>query len=306
MTTLKFPKIAPAIAISSVLALGIAAPAAAETTVNPHSVAVHIEHVGNQRMLSERMAKYFCFARSGIDPMKSVQRLSSAIDTFDTIHVALIEGDDDLEIFAETSPQVKQAWDNVDLMWASTRTYYDKALSGTLVTDQDFDRLNKLTLELDKRVNDMVTQTRAVYATVLGEGGIGEAHLLDLYNRQLMLSQKVAKEVCLVQSGYKPGDEEKELAETIALFENSLAAFQEGFPIGGVPKPPTPAIKDQLAVANEKWQQVRLTASTVASGNAVGLSELAEFVEGTEVFLEEMAEAVHLLAEFEAGTNSGS
>ncbi|MEO0912955.1 MAG: type IV pili methyl-accepting chemotaxis transducer N-terminal domain-containing protein [Pseudomonadota bacterium] len=286
-------------ALAATLNISAPAPAKAELAVSPQTVAARIEQSGNLRMLSEGMAKYFCYARAGQDPVNAVAGLQTDMAMFDQIHLGLVDGDDSLGLFAETSPEVRKAWDNVDLMWSSARVYYDKALSGQIVDERDFDRINGLTLELDKRVNDMVTQVRAVYAKELGEGGIGEALLIDLYDRQLMLAEKIAKEVCLVRVGYKGEEEVRELNESIALFENSLNAFQEGFPIAGIPAPPTEGIKAQLAKAHDEWQKIRLTAVNIASGTAVTLTDYSDFAEGIPVFEKEMIEALHMLEKHE-------
>ncbi|MEL6218090.1 MAG: type IV pili methyl-accepting chemotaxis transducer N-terminal domain-containing protein, partial [Pseudomonadota bacterium] len=142
----------------------------------------------------------------------------------------------------------------------------------------------------------------ASYTSDLGAGGFGSTLLIDLYGRQRMLSQKLSKEVCLVARGFEPNATPAELAKTYELFETSLAAFIEGMPIAGVPKPPSTEIADQLTKANTEWQAVRPTAALVVSGGAASLSDLAVFAEGMDKFLVEMNKAVKLLAAHQASS----
>ena len=269
---------------------------AADIAIDVASVSTRIDLAGRQRMLSERMAKFFCFARSGVDATTNVKNFVDARGLFEATHAGFANGSADMGLFAEADESVKTSWEQVDLMWLSLNGIYNKALGGELVSEKDFDYSMRLTLEVRKRANDMVAQMRSAYAGNMGEGGFGDALLLDLYGRQRMLSQKLSKEVCLVARGHDLDKTQPELRATLELFETSLAAFMEGMPIAGVPKPPSEAIAEQLNKANAEWQPIRLVAATVASGNAVSLSDLKTFAAGADRFLVEMNKAVKMLA----------
>ncbi len=266
----------------------------ADTAVGAHSVAVRIALAGQQRMLSERMAKSLCFARSGVDPMQQVDRLQDAMQAFDAVHRGLVEGNDALELYVETDPSVLEAWENLDILWFSLNAVYSRAIDGAPVSEREFSQVLGLTLEVDKRANDLVAQIRHKYAEKLGSGGLGKAILLDLYDRQRMLSQKLSKEVCLLSRGHKIDETAAEMAETLKLFDTSLRAFLEGMPIAGIPKPPSPAIAEALDRANEIWIGYRPVVSALASGGAASLSDLARVAEETEAFLLEMNTVVKL------------
>ena len=272
---------------------------AADVPVDAKSVSTRIDLAGRQRMLSERMAKFFCFARSGVDAATNVKKFVDSRELFVSTHAGFADGSVEMGLFAEANGSVKASWQQVDLMWLSLNNIYDRALGGELVSEKDFDYSMRLTLEVRKRANDMVAQMRSAYASKLGDGGFGDALLLDLYGRQRMLSQKLSKEVCLVARGHDLDKTQPELQATLELFETSLAAFMEGMPIAGVPKPPSDAIAAQLQKANAEWQPIRLVAATVASGNAVTLTDLQTFAEGADRFLVEMNKAVKMLAAHE-------
>ncbi|MEM9144623.1 MAG: type IV pili methyl-accepting chemotaxis transducer N-terminal domain-containing protein [Pseudomonadota bacterium] len=283
--------------------VGVPALAGGPVEMTPSTIAIRIDLAGRQRMLLERMSKYFCYARSGVDAATSVAKLTKAMDLFDQTHKGFKKGDPSQKIFAEKRDGPKKSWNSVNLMWLPLQGIYNGALAGEFVSEEDFGQSVGLALEARKRANDMVAQLRASYTEDLGDGGFGSALLLDLYGRQRMLSQKLAKEVCLVARGFEPDSMPGELAATFDLFETSLAAFIDGMPIAGVPKPPTPAIASQLSIANTEWQAVRPIGAAVVAGQAVSLRDLALFAVGTDRFLVEMNKAVKLLAAHEGSSS---
>ncbi len=273
---------------------------AQETAVTAQSVAHRIDVAGRQRMLTQRMAKYFCYARSNVNPAESAAILTKAMGLFEATHIALKAGNTDQEIFAETHTIPLAKWEELNSYWNPLKAIYENALGGTLITEEEFARANGLTGEALKRANDLVVANRTAYASFLGDGAAAEALLIDLYGRQRMLSQKLSKEVCLVSAGFNVETAQPELQATLELFDNSLNAFINGMPIAGIPTPPTRGIADQLALAKSEWDAVRDIAVTVAAGNATNLSDLGRFAKGTDAFLTEMNKAVGMLAEYDA------
>ena len=235
---------------------------------------------------------------------ENIEKLNGAIALFDRTLTGMRRGDAEMGLFAEENAEVRKALRQVDVMWSALSSGYEDALSGALVTEDDFAILMDTTLEVRKRANDTVAQLRATYSDHLGDGGFGGALLIDLYGRQRMLSQKLSKEVCLVARGYNLTETVPELQATLKLFEDSLRAFMEGLAVAGVPLPPSQEIADQLALAHAEWEPIRLTAATIASGGAVSLTDLSRFAIGADRFLVEMNKAVKLLEAHQSATGS--
>ena len=277
--------------------------AAQQVDMTAETVAVRIDVAGRQRMLLERMAKYFCFARSNVTPLESAAKLQKAMDLFAQTHRGFRDGDPSQNLFEEASESVARQWDQVDLLWGPLGATYETALAGHIVDEHSFERAMGLTLEVRKRANDLVAEMRGAYASHLGDSGVGDTILIDLYGRQRMLSQKLSKEVCLVARGTDLAENKAELAATLKLFETSLTAFIEGMPIAGIPTPPTAEIAGQLTKAQSVWQPIRYVAATIASGGAVSLTDLEAFAVGTDVFLVEINKAVKMLAAQQSHTS---
>jgi len=66
-----------AVALSCVVSTPVAAQ---EVPVNAATVAIHIDLAGRQRMLAERMASQFCYARSQVDTFESLDELKTSVE----------------------------------------------------------------------------------------------------------------------------------------------------------------------------------------------------------------------------------
>lgn len=299
MKNINFSKsLATVITASTFAVMGLAPmnASAQDVEINAESVAARIDLAGRQRMLAERMASQFCYARSQVDTFDSLDDLKNAVELFDETHVGFKRGDNDALLFAEENPSLLKAWSQVNLLWVPLKGLYEQILAGEFVTEEDYSLAMGLTSEVRTRANDMVARERSVYAEELAGDGFGNALLIDLYGRQRMLSQKLSKEVCLAAGGFELDQTLPELEATLKLFERSLGAFREGLPVAGVPKPPTEEIAAQLARANDEWSKISYVPQTIASGGSLGISDLSLFRNGASVFLVEMNKAVGMLA----------
>lgn len=251
---------------------------------------------GRQRMLAEALAAKLCFAEAGVMPVESRNELYVMWNIFGWYHQGFRKGNRELELGPELNRDVLLAWQMVDSDWRELREIYAPALSQNSVAPSEVERAVVLTGSITDATTNLVAKVRSAYADELGPRGFGSALLLDLYERQRMLGERIAKGVCLVSRGDASDEQLAELTRTIQIFSVSMEAFQNGREDAGVPTPPNAKIARSLADALSHWRPVAAFAYASAVGQQLGAPELTEFAGAMNLFIVSMTAAINDLA----------
>ncbi|NSX54473.1 type IV pili methyl-accepting chemotaxis transducer N-terminal domain-containing protein [Parasulfitobacter algicola] len=270
---------------------------AEDTLVSSETVTTRLDLGGRQRMLTQRMAKAFCFIESGINVEKNREVLKTAENDYRTVHIGMRQGNPDLKLFVERKQIVIQAWNEVDEKWRVLNKIYEGTLDGNIAAQDAASVVANMTPELLNLNNNLVVMMNSAYSDHIG-GGFADAVLIDMYGRQRMLSQKVAKQVCFAHSGHE--EIRAELEETIYIFEASLDAFINGNPNAGIKPAPSPEIKAQLELTKTHWDAVSSVAKSVAAGALPETADVIKFNMTMDSFLFEMNKTVQMLDTFSA------
>jgi hypothetical protein len=115
---------------------------------------------------------------------------------------------------------------------------------------------------------------------------------LNIAGRQRMLSQKMAKELCLVARGIAPEENRAALAGTIELFDASLAALLDGAPDLGIRPPQDETLRATLAEVSELWGRLAPLYRQVAAGGVAGPTQLVTVAVENGALLEALDRAV--------------
>lgn len=273
---------------------------AEEVASTPENVGKRIAIAGRQRMLAEGMAKSVCYAQAGIDTEENLKDLYTMWNLYGWYHRGIYLGNLQLDLFQEKNERIKRVWTSVDEVWANLSRVHNDVLSGTSLSDGEFERMINTTDGMTTLNSNMVAVIGTVYSRELNETGQGSALLIDLYERQRMLAQKLSKEVCLVQIGFQLDDTRASLNETLASFDASIEAFIDGMPSVSVPPAPTSEIRAQLLLAKSHWENVHAMGERVANGGGLSREELSEFRAEMNEFIGEMTIAISKLVKFEA------
>ncbi|MFK7944259.1 MAG: type IV pili methyl-accepting chemotaxis transducer N-terminal domain-containing protein [Paracoccaceae bacterium] len=264
------------------------------------SVGERIVIAGRQRMLAEGMAAKLCYKVSGIQNASAGRDLYTMWNIFGWYHAGLRHGNTQLELSAESNLDVLNAWAQMDLIWGGLKGVYE----GVIDSDTSDRGTLGVAVDLTEAVTDgasqLVATLRGAYSEQLGPQGFGSALLIDLYERQRMLGQKIAKDVCLVSLRDTPATRIAGLEKTLTLFNLSLDAFQNGLSDVGVPPPPTPEIAQLLKKARKDWQPAETWARAAAEGQALSQTELADFADAMDLFISDMTAAINALVAFKA------
>lgn len=248
-----------------------------------------INLAGRQRMLTQYMAKAFCFAMVGVDDDKAqMNQVFTMHGLFDATLVALRKGSVDLQMLPEDDANVLAGLDEVQKLWH----HYDQA-----IMQDKLDAVMELNLVVLDAMNKAVSVIEKKYSAANGVLRPEIASAINISGRQRMLSQRASKEFCLLVAGYRPQENRANLLQTIALFDTSLVALRDGNAAVGLKKAPSPEIAAQIEKGGEAWSYIRDTLERVAKGDKPTTADLELIAQNN---LEVLAEMDELVSMFEA------
>ncbi len=291
-----------ALTIWSIFALPIAGvtqttDGAGAVTLTASEATARIDLAARQRMLIERMAKSVCFAENGTHVWDNELYLQGARVSFEIAHNAISGGDENLGIAAETDRNFREIWRELDLTWRTLNRVYTRFVEQEELTEQDMLNIISLTESAHEQSDEIVIQMRSNYAQFIGAGGLGTTILIDLYSKQKELLQEISKDICMTANGLDADESIVRLNTSLSYFQASIDGFRTGIPTLGIPAPPTERISIQLDRADERWEEIRPLAETVAAGNTLTAQELSALEFGIDEVLREIDRVVFLLVD---------
>ncbi len=293
-----FKGVLVALALSFGAAPSVAAGGEA-TTEAEDAAATRMTIAGRQRMLVEGMASSLCFAHAGIEVEESRRALYVKWNVYSWYHRGIYHGNAHLNLTKEQDNRIVRRWQETNGRWQDLSSVYRQVLAGEAITAERFEAAMALSEEVGNLNNALVVDFRTVYADEISNQGLGAALLLDLYERQRMLAQKISKNVCLIESGYNADVHLADLQETVGIFENSLTAFIEGMPMLGIPPAPTDEIRARLERTREDWAKAQPIVKVVAEGGDIDQDQLALLHHAVEVVTGDMTGAIQELVAYE-------
>ena len=250
---------------------------------------------GRQRMLAEGMAAKLCFKMSGVSDAAASRELYTMWNVFGWYHAGLRNGNPQLDLAAERNLDVLRSWSQMDMVWGGLRGLYEEVLDNGHTDPLTFLTAIDLTGTVTDAATDTVAALRSAYSDQLGPRGFGRALLIDLYERQRMLGQKIAKEVCLLSHGAAAASTVKDLSGTLEIFTLSMGAFETGMEDVGVPPPLSPRIAAGLAEARAEWTPVARFAKAAAAGQPPSKADLARFASAMDRYIAAMTGTINSL-----------
>lgn len=251
-----------------------------------------INIAGKQRMLSQRMARAACLASQGVMVAKQNQIWEEANAAFAKALAGLRSGDEDLMIRTEAHPQVLEALSSVDRVWPGYAASLDRARGDVASLPEVAMR----SLSVLKAANDVVV---ALEGSTDGTGVSQElARLINVAGRQRMLTQRAAKEYCLIAAGIEPEMQREALAATVALFDRSLEGLRRGDDEMGLLAAPDEVIEMQLEYVADLWTPLRAQFQKAIDGLPPSPTGLGMVAANIDSVLSAANEAVWLYENF--------
>ena len=248
-----------AVVVLTLVQSGYAIPALAE----PDEAAITVRRVdiaGRQRMLSQRMAKAACFVANGVDAEAQQSTLRNALS-----HDALVSGDAILGLTPETNPELLDGLSVVGDDWSNFSRLVMLAIREGYVSESALVRIDETGLVLLGAMNKTVGKIANAYAANLPSMPLVLSITIDIAGLQRMLTQRAAKEFCLIDAGIDVEANRGRLVETTSLFTVTHGALVNGI-TGMVMAAPNDQIRNKLEQVSMAWEGPKEVLEAAASG----------------------------------------
>lgn len=284
--------------IAAVLPMVLAGSVAANQTATVSidvGASERVNYSGKLRMLSQRVVATGCNYVAGVDPDASGAAMEAAMEEFGAIVNALEFGDPDLGIIGAEGrlktrvriAMLRERWLPVILRLSTLEDDPDHAIRVAMVAQDSGPLLDMAKL----LVSDLTSQYADPNEMILAFG-----IMIDIAGRQRMLTQRMSKNICLINSDLTSEQARGELAATAQLFDTSLTALRAGMPEAGISQPPTAEIEAGLDVVHGNWMALKPQVERALAGDRMTAGERAEVFHAMNEMTANMNKVVGLYA----------
>ena len=265
-------------ALALVTAFAFSGPAAAQVFDGSKA---RVNLANKLRTLTQQVGSASCRINAGIGVEMAQAELAKAQSEFNTILNGLENGSMALGI---PSPErygvVKRSLATVKETWSPMNQAASSLVGGGGSTGAPAQLIADANLPLLEATKILASDVSGKYSNP-NELTQADAMALNIAGRQLMLSQRITKEVCGIVSGASVLGTADDLGATLDMYDISLRALRQGMVEAGVNPPPTEAVSRELDIIDGEWQNALPTLSAIRGGlvpsndNVVNLASMS-------------------------------
>ncbi len=224
-----------------------------------------IDFSGKLRMLSQRIPAAACNLASGIDTETSQTLLVNAAAEFEQIVDALEFGDDNLGIIgAETRRKTL-------VQIADLRERWEPMFTVAQTVDDNGGTVDQIAI-MAAQSGEVLSSAKLLVSEISGQYSDPTALLqsdaitIDIAGRQRMLTQRMSKNICLIEAGITTDIANAELETTMKMFDASLNALRYGMETAGIETPPNSDVEAGLDIVISDWAALMPFVQQVLAG----------------------------------------
>lgn len=247
------------------LGLALASPALGAGFTEDVGSSERVNLSGQLGTLSERITAAACNLSAGIATTEAQAVVKISTNHFSRINKALLVGNRGFGILGEeTRPRTLQAISDLNAKWEPLQEMAN-ATQANANNDSYIQSLANQSNPVQVEAKILVSEITGQYADPVALLH-ADALLLEIAGRQRMLANRMSKNVCLIASDVNDAEATQELSDTIAMFDASLSALQNGMESVGLRPPPTQQIADGLGVVADEWSTMRPVLDATLAG----------------------------------------
>lgn len=279
---------------------------AQEATPTPVKLAIEdaggtarVDYSGRLRMFSQKIAANACALGARPDDQVYKEMLTDSVTRYRQYLLALQAGDESLGIIgAETRAKTIKQIEGLLAIWEPFGAAAEAIVQGQDV-EQNLAYVAENNEVLLQAASDLASAINAEYADPAAMTQ-ANAMVIDIAGRQRMLTQKMSKEVCGIETANPVFGTSETLLQTVSLFDASFTALLNGMPEAGIMPPPTPELAADLQAAMKEWQGIKADVEAFAATGPAGDGAGTDLYGRFETLRESMQKIAEQYREFAA------
>jgi hypothetical protein len=225
---------------------------------------LRLDLASGMRTETQKMVRLACYIRAGFHIESQRALLQESIAHFEAAQQALIDGDTAMGLDGEVNTRILAAMSELSRSWPVLSAQLGAVVNGEALSPSGLAALDMESLALLEKADTLVKRIASVYGEALDSLPLIMSLSIDMAGRQVMRTEKAAKEACLIGSGVDATHNRQALETTVSVFSATMDALIEGFP-GMIVPAPSQEIKSLLENARARWNTAKTALVTLYS-----------------------------------------
>ena len=283
-----FPNIRPIILAAALLPL----PAIAQAQ-NSEAAYMRLHLVSDMRTDTQKMARLACYIGAGFHTEAQRSLLQEALTQFESEQQTLKDGNTAMGLAPEKNSRILAAAAELAHIWPVLSARLTAVVNGETLSPSGIAALDRESLTLLEKTDALAKRIANVNGEALDSLPLIMSLSIDMAGRQVMRTEKAAKEACLIGSGVDAPHNRQALETTVTVFSATMDALIDGYP-GLVVRAPSLEIKSLLENAREIWATPKAALVTLYTTGEISDADRMTIGKGLEEVAAKLRDAAVL------------